>query len=474
VKEGPVSWIQDILNARARQWEDVYRNRWQYDRAVRSTHGVNCTGGCSWMVYVKDGIVTWEMQATDYPRLAADLPPYEPRGCQRGISFSWYIYSPIRVKYPYLRGTLMDLWRVARMTEADPVAAWASIVESEASRRSYQQARGKGGFRRSTWGEVLEIIAASILYTARKYGPDRVIGFSPIPAMSMLSYASGVRFLELLDGVALSFYDWYSDLPPASPEVWGEQTDVCESADWYHSKYVVVMGSNLNMTRTPDVHFVAEGRHDGSKLVVLSPDFSQVSKYADWWIPIQAGEDAAFWLAVNHVILQEFHHGRSTPHFLDYTRRFTDAPFLIVLEEQGEGYVPGRLLRAGQVARYSSVPNAGWKYLVMTPLQHDTRAEMAQDQVRDWARGECPPVPGVTMPHLAVVERDYVNLYNRYISLGPRARHDGLGTHGVRWPIDDLYDDLQRDGPAVHWGGSSYPSLADARDVVRGIGRDAI
>ncbi len=29
------------------------RERWAHDRVVRSTHGVNCTGSCSWKVYVK-------------------------------------------------------------------------------------------------------------------------------------------------------------------------------------------------------------------------------------------------------------------------------------------------------------------------------------------------------------------------------------------------------------------------------------
>ena len=146
-----MNWIQDLMKPKMRLWEEFYRNRWQHDRVVRSTHGVNCTGSCSWMVYVKDGIITWEMQALDYPKLEAGLPNYEPRGCQRGISFSWYIYSPLRVKYPYIRGTLVDLWRNARSTHADPVAAWTSIVESEESRRSYQVARGKGGFRRAKW-----------------------------------------------------------------------------------------------------------------------------------------------------------------------------------------------------------------------------------------------------------------------------------------------------------------------------------
>ncbi len=360
-----MSWIQDIVNPKARQWEEFYRNRWQHDRVVRSTHGVNCTGGCSWMVYVKDGIITWELQATDYPSLEKGLPPYEPRGCQRGISFSWYIYSPIRVKYPYIRGALVDLWREAKAVNPDPVAAWTSVVENQASRRRYQLARGKGGFRRTSWDEVLEIIAASNIYTIKKYGPDRVIGFSPIPAMSMLSYAAGSRFLQLMGGVNLSFYDWYSDLPPASPEIWGEQTDVCESADWYNSKYIAVMGANLNMTRTPDVHFVAETRHAGAKLVVLSPDFSQVSKYSDWWIPLNSGQDGAFWMAVDHVILKEFHADRQAPYFIDYMKRYSDGPFLIVLDKKDGTYTPGRMLRADQLARYKETDNGGWKFLVL-------------------------------------------------------------------------------------------------------------
>ncbi len=109
-----MSWITDLFDPKQREWEDFYRNRWSYDKIIRSTHGVNCTGGCSWNIYVKNGIVTWEMQALDYPIIDKDIPPYEPRGCQRGISYSWYIYSPIRVKYPYVRGALIDLWREAK------------------------------------------------------------------------------------------------------------------------------------------------------------------------------------------------------------------------------------------------------------------------------------------------------------------------------------------------------------------------
>lgn len=353
-------WTKEKVAPTERKWEEFYRNRFQHDKRVRTTHGVNCTGSCSWEVFVKDGIVTWEMQATDYPSLEDGLPPYEPRGCQRGISFSWYLYSPIRVKYPYVRGVLIDLWREARRNHSDPVEAWKHLMANPESRKAIQQARGKGGFRRVSWDEALEITAASVVETIKQYGPDRIMGFSPIPAMSQVSYASGARFLSLLGGVTLSFYDWYCDLPPASPEVWGEQTDVHESADWYNSKMIAVMGSNINMTRTPDAHFVAEVRHAGAKLVVFSPDFSQVAKYADYWIPTHAGQDTAFWLAVDHVILKEYYIDRQVPYFWNYAKQYTDLPFLIEIN----GKRPGRYVRANRMNQYAKEENGDWKLLV--------------------------------------------------------------------------------------------------------------
>ena len=358
-----MTWIKDIVAPKTRKWEEFYRNRFQHDRIVRSTHGVNCTGGCSWQIHVKEGVVVWETQQLDYPLLEDQLPPYEPRGCQRGISFSWYLYSPVRIKYPLIRSTLIDAYREEKAKTDNPLEAWAALQANPEKRRAYQNARGKGGFRRVHWDEALEIMAAANIYTAKEHGPDRVIGFSPIPAMSMLSYAAGSRFLQLFGGVCLSFYDWYCDLPTAFPEIWGEQTDVCESADWYNAKMIADMGACLNMTRTPDCHFFAESRHNGTKAVVFSPDFSQVCKYADQWVPLHAGSDGAFWMAVSHVILKEFHHEKKTPYFIDYVKRYTDSPMLVKLDREGEHYRPGRLLRANELPGNKDIPNGEWKFV---------------------------------------------------------------------------------------------------------------
>ncbi len=334
-----------VTTTESRAWEEGYRNRWQHDKVVRSTHGVNCTGSCSWKIYVKGGIVTWETQQTDYPRMRPEMPDHEPRGCSRGASYSWYLYSGNRLKYPMVRGRLLRMWREARATRR-PVEAWAWIVEDAERLSSYRSVRGLGGFVRSTWEEVNEIIAASNVYTVRKYGPDRICGFSPIPAMSMISYAAGTRYLSLIGGVSLSFYDWYCDLPPSSPQTWGEQTDVPESADWYNSMFLLLWGSNVPQTRTPDAHFYTEARYKGTQSVVISPDYSEASKFADLWLHPRAGTDSALAMAMGHVILTEFHVKRRSEYFTDYCRRYSDLPFLVRLVRKGDQFVPERLLRA--------------------------------------------------------------------------------------------------------------------------------
>jgi nitrate reductase alpha subunit len=334
-----------VVTDENRSWEDSYRQRWQHDKIVRSTHGTNCTGSCSWKIYVKNGLVTWETQQTDYPRTRPEMPNHEPRGCSRGASYSWYLYSGNRLKHPLVRARLVELWRAARAT-MKPTEAWASIVGDPSKRRHYTSIRGRGGFVRASWDEVTEIIAAANVHTIKTYGPDRVAGFSPIPAMSMVSYAAGTRYLSLLGGTCLSFYDWYCDLPPSSPQTWGEQTDVPESADWYNANFLILWGSNVPQTRTPDAHFYTEVRYKGAKSVVVSPDYSEAAKFGDMWLSPRAGTDAALAMAMGHVILKEFHVEHRSSYFQDYCRKYTDMPFLVKLEKRGDAYVPGALLRA--------------------------------------------------------------------------------------------------------------------------------
>jgi nitrate reductase alpha subunit len=186
----------------------------------------------------------------------------------------------------------------------------------------------------------------------------------------MISYAAGSRYLSLIGGVCMSFYDWYCDLPPSSPQIWGEQTDVAESADWYNSNFIIAWGSNVPQTRTPDAHFFTEARYKGTKTVAVTPDYSEVAKLADIWMHPKQGTDAAVAMAMGHVILKEFYFDKRSAYFDDYARRYTDLPMLVMLEEQdtpaGKALVPGRYLRASDmVGEQAQGTNNEWKTLAL-------------------------------------------------------------------------------------------------------------
>lgn len=235
-----------------RGWEDLYRRQFTWDKVVRSTHSANCTGSCSWKVYVKDGVMLREEQAGDYPRISEDLPDYNPRGCQKGACFVEYVYGAQRLKYPLIRAG----------------------------------ERGEGKWKRASWDEALTLVADKLLDNVFQYGPDTNTFFTVIPAMSPVSFCGGTRLAHFLGGVMCSFYDWYCDLPPGEPITWGVQTEACECADWFNAKYIVLWGSNINATRIPDAHFAWEARYNGAKVVCISPDYNCSAIHTDLYMQI--------------------------------------------------------------------------------------------------------------------------------------------------------------------------------------------
>ncbi|MEK6699262.1 MAG: molybdopterin-dependent oxidoreductase [Nitrospirota bacterium] len=272
-----------------RGWETLYRDLYTYDYTARSTHSMNCTGSCTWKVFVKNNIAFKEEQYADYPAINSVLPTYNPRGCQKGANFIEYVYGPQRVKYPLIRTGL----------------------------------RGEGKWRKATWAEALSLIASKITSNISANGPDSVFFYSAIPAKHFVTFAGGARLANLTGAVMCSFYDWYCDLPPGEPITWGEQTDACEAADWVNSKYLILWGANLLETRIPDAHFMTEARMRGTKIVAIFPEYNPVSTHADIFVPVKPGTDAALALAMAYVIVNENLYDAA------YVKQFTDFPMLV-------------------------------------------------------------------------------------------------------------------------------------------------
>jgi nitrate reductase alpha subunit len=104
--------------------------------------------------------------------------------------------------------------------------------------------------------------------------------------------------------------------------------------------------------------------------------------------------------------------------------------------------------------------------VVAAPLLHDTPDELAtpHGRVRDWKAGDCAPVPGLTMPKLVTVERDYGAVAAKMAALGPLLDTQGLTTKGVTFDVGRELDYLRhKNGVARGGPAGGRPSIA--RDV---------
>jgi nitrate reductase alpha subunit len=253
-----------------RDWEDAYRRRWQHDKIVRSTHGVNCTGSCSWKIYVKSGIVTWETQQTDYPRTRPTCPTTSRAAARAGPVLQLVSLQRQSGEDTADAGRLMRLWREKRKTmspdrgvDGDPKRSGKACELHPHSRQGRLRARklGRGDRDRRR---------RQCLYDAQ---------IRPRPGVRLLADPGHVDGLlrrrhalsVLLGGTCMSFYDWYCDLPPSSPADLGRTDRRSGIGDWYNAGYLLLWGSNVPQTRTPDAHFYTEARYKGTKSAVICP-----------------------------------------------------------------------------------------------------------------------------------------------------------------------------------------------------------
>ena len=100
--------------------------------------------------------------------------------------------------------------------------------------------------------------------------------------------------------------------------------------------------------------------------------------------------------------------------------------------------------------------------VVAKPLWHDTPEAMATEHgvVKDWKAGEIEPIPGKTMPVIAVAERDYAAIYEKMTSIGPLLESVGMLTKGVAYDVKREIDVLRSRNGVVRGGaGDGQPKV---------------
>jgi DMSO reductase family type II enzyme molybdopterin subunit len=290
-------------------WEDLYRNKWTWDRVVRSSHFVNCwyQAHCAWDVYVKDGMVWREEQAADYPAVRADTPDFNPRGCQKGACYSARMYDPARVKYP--------LKRVGE--------------------------RGSGQWQRISWEQALNEIADQVIDTITREGSDR-IAWSLGPLYTYGTHSSAqIRIANLLDSCSIDMNSEIGDAHPGAAVTFGKIVADRSLDDYFFSDVILIWGCNPLYTQIPNAHFWTEARYKGAYVVAITPDYSASSIHVDQWLPVNPGSDAALALSMAQVIIAEGLHKEA------FLREQTDLPFLVRIDN-------GRFLRQSDLVKDGS------------------------------------------------------------------------------------------------------------------------
>lgn len=286
-----------------RDWRDVYRERWTWDRVVRGTHThTNCVSSCAWNLYVRDGIVWREEQTGGYAASGPTVPDFNPRGCNKGACASALFMGPSRIAHPLRR--------------VGP--------------------RGSGRWQRISWDEALDAIADALLDELAERGGEGVIcELGPNVDVGPNS-AAVLRFFRQLGAPVTDSMGMIGDLAVGGTITLGTPHTDGSSDDWFRSDYLVLWAFNPAATRIPDAHFLTEARYRGASVVAIAPDYNQSAIHADLWLSPAPGSDAALALAACQVILEE--------DLLDaeYVREQTDLPFLVRTDT-------GRFLRESDV-----------------------------------------------------------------------------------------------------------------------------
>lgn len=277
-------------------WHDIYRDKWAWDKVVKSSHFTNCwyQSHCAWNVYIKDGVVWREEQVGNYPQTNPDVPDFNPRGCQKGACFSERMYDPARVKYP--------LKRVGE--------------------------RGSGKWERVSWDEALDDLAEEFVRVATEEGPDRIVWDNgPLFTFGAMALAE-TRFASIAGNIALDMNSEIGDAHRGAGETFGKITFERSADDYFNSDLILIWGCNPFATQIPNAHFLVEARYNGATLVTIAPDYSPSSIHSDLWIPVKPGSDAALGLAMAKVIIDDKSYDEA------FIKEQTDLP-LLVREDTG-------------------------------------------------------------------------------------------------------------------------------------------
>ncbi|MCL4787059.1 MAG: molybdopterin-dependent oxidoreductase [Verrucomicrobia bacterium] len=354
--------LEDVSNPLAhypnRDWEKLYRNQYAYDREFSWVCAPNDTHNCRITAHVRNGVIVRLGEQYDchtYTDLYGNHASanWGNRHCAKGYTFHRILYGPYRLKHPIVRRG-WKRWADDGFPQLTP----------ELKAKYKFDSRGTDKFERLSWNEAFDYIARGAVAIARRYsgeaGAKLLAEQGYVPEMIQEMGGAGTRTFKMRGGMGLlgvlgkygmyrlsnslalldvyvrgvkpeeakagrnwSNYTWHGDQAPGQPWVHGLQNSECDFNDLRNSKLIIMNGKNLVENKMADAHWFVEAMERGCKIVVIAPEYGAPSTKADYWIPVRPATDAALWLGITRVMIDNQWYDAA------FVKQFTDFPLLI-------------------------------------------------------------------------------------------------------------------------------------------------
>ena len=116
---------------------------------------------------------------------------------------------------------------------------------------------------------------------------------------------------------------YVGDMFPGVSVVYGEGNLGCTYDFIYGANVALFWGCNPNTSRIPDAHYLWEGKYNGAKVIVVTPEFNSTAIHADLWVPVKPGYDGHLALSILHRIVHAQLYDEA------FLKQFTDLPLLV-------------------------------------------------------------------------------------------------------------------------------------------------
>ena len=255
------------------------------ETVLTTTCSSHCGGSCILKVHVKDGLIT-RIETDD------DTENVQLRACLRGRAYRQRVYAPDRLKYPLKRAGK----------------------------------RGEDSFEKISWDEALDTIAGELKRINETYGAASILYWVSGGDQGMLhdSWRRMSRLFCMMGGYTRPWgLHSYEGGIFAEMATFGTAWTASTRDDLLKSRLIVMWGWNPSSTvlDTNSTWYLAQAREAGIKVISIDPRYTESTAiFADQWIPIRPGTDAAMLIAMAYVMVTE---GLQDQAFLDtYTLGF--------------------------------------------------------------------------------------------------------------------------------------------------------